>query len=290
MKRPVLKAALISFLLLFPIIAHAGTMAGTYELSPFLGYYDMRQGDRFGGGLRLGYNLTNAWGLEAAYDRAGSVGDLYHADILYNFRNFMPDGKLTPFAFAGAGLVHVSPDSYNSALGEIGVGLKYAINDFIGLRIDIRDMQEKYNDVVTTAGLTFTFGGKKQAVVEQTPPPPPAIEPVPKPEVAPPPAPKTEEKPQPAEKAVEKERLEFKILFDFDKYNIRPEYAPVIEKIAAILKKEPRCDGRDSGLHGPYRYGRIQSEAFRKTGQQCETCPCRKIRHRCVEDYGKGIW
>ena len=142
MIRAALKAILVAFLLLFPIIAHAEPIAGTWELSPFVGYYDLHQGDRFGGGLRLGYNLTNAWGLEAAYDRAGSVGDLYHADILYNFRNLIPDEKLTPFVFAGTGLAHVSPGSYNCALGEIGVGLKYSINDFIGLRVDIRDMQE----------------------------------------------------------------------------------------------------------------------------------------------------
>ncbi len=169
MVRSATMVIIVSALLLFPVISQAGTKAGNFELSPFAGFYDLHKADRFGGGVRFGYDLTNTWGLEAAYEWAGSAEDLYHADILYNL---MPFRELDPFIFAGAGLAHLRTGPYNTALGEIGVGFKYAISDTVGFRVDVRDMQEKYNDVLTTAGLTFTFEEKKQAKTEYVPPPP----------------------------------------------------------------------------------------------------------------------
>jgi OOP family OmpA-OmpF porin len=245
MFKNVLSAFQLVVLLFIPVISQAEIREGSFEVNPFAGYYDMHKADKFGGGIRLGYNITHNWGLEVAYDRAGSTADLYHADILYNF---MPERSLTPFIFAGTGLAHVRgiASPYNRALGEVGAGIKYAFNDVIGLRVDVRDMQEKYNDVVATAGLVFTLGGKKQAVSEAQPEAAPAkVEPAPAPKVEEKPAPKAEE-PKKAEK-VEKERVEFKVLFDFDKSNIKPEYLPEIQKAAEVLKKNPETPAEIQG-------------------------------------------
>ena len=271
MGRSVWKVIIVSVFLLFPVIAHAETKAGTYELSPFAGFYDMHKADLFGGGIRLGYNLTGNWEVEGAYDRAGSKGDIFHFDALYNFT---PYGPVTPFVLAGTGVAHISPESYNSILGEIGAGIKYAINDVVGFRADVRDMQEKYNDVVATAGLTFTFGGEKQAKVEYVPTPVPkpkpevkpvpkvVAKPAPKPEVKIAPTPKVEAQPK-VEKRIEKERIELKILFAFDKWDIRPKYLSEIKKVADILKKNPDVTAKIRGYtdsRGSQKYNLKLSE------------------------------
>ena len=270
MSRHLFKVILVSALLMFPAVSHAETKAGTIEVTPFLGYYDLHRADKFGGGLRLGYNLTDNWGVEAAYESMGSSGDLYHVDGLYNF---CPEKTLNPFLFAGTGLAHVNfDDSYNNMLVEIGGGVKYAINDFMALRVDVRDLQEKYNDFVTTAGVTFTLGQKKEKAAEYVPPKPaPAPKPAPRPEVkaeapkpapAPAPAPKVEEKPKPVEK-VEKERIELKILFASNKWNIRPQYMGEVKKAADYLKKYPDTTAEIEGYtdgRGTVKYNLKLSE------------------------------
>ncbi|MDA8156069.1 MAG: OmpA family protein [Actinomycetota bacterium] len=239
-------------LLAVPAASRAATRAGTIELTPFLGYYDLHHASKIGGGVRLGYNLTDNLGLEAAYDSMGSSGDLYHADALYNF---MPDNTIDPFVLAGTGVAHVRPGAYNRVLGELGGGVKYAINNFVAFRVDVRDMQEKYNDFVTTAGFTFTLGQKKRTEAQYVPPPvpKPAPAPAPKPQPqaeAPKPAPTPVPAPAPAPAPpvkVEKERIELKILFATDKWYIRPKYMAEVKKAADELKKYPDATAEIQG-------------------------------------------
>ncbi|MGB9465238.1 MAG: outer membrane beta-barrel protein [Candidatus Acidiferrum sp.] len=71
--------------------------------------------------------------------------DLYHFDVLYQFRS--PEAKLRPFAVAGLGLSHfgVQPVNGQSVLGfsnrfsyNIGGGVKYYFSRHWGLRAEIR--------------------------------------------------------------------------------------------------------------------------------------------------------
>ena len=88
------------------------------------------------------------------------------------------------------------------------------------------------------------------------PPPPPAPEPAPVVEPAPPaPAPAPEAAPAPApvqeapQVSVIKERIVLRgINFDFDKSNIKPEFEPVLDEAARILKE--RADVKEVAIEG----------------------------------------
>jgi len=183
MKKILLSVLAAVIMLSFPELSLSEIKEGSIEIEPLVGYYLLgNQSDSGGYGLRGGYNFTKNWGLEGAYEHAGSRAQFIHVDLLYHF---VPAKTFNPFIFAGAGNAYMKPDnnSYNNISGEIGVGFKYFLSDNIAIRVDIRDIQEKYNDVVTTAGLVFTFGGKTSKYV-QTATPEPMPEPKPAPKVA----------------------------------------------------------------------------------------------------------
>ena len=224
MKKILLSVLAAVIVLSFPQLSVSEIKEGSIEIEPFVGYYLLRhQSDRVGYGLRGGYNFTKNWGLEGAYDYARSRAQFLHADLLYHL---IPEKAFNPFIFAGVGNAHMKPgnDSYNKMLGEIGVGFKYFLSDNIAIRVDVRDIQEKYNHVATTAGLVFTFGGKtpkyvQTAAPEPKPEPKPELKPEPKPELKP--EPKVELKPEP-------------------KVAMKPE--PKVEEKVIILASEPKAE------------------------------------------------
>ena len=186
---------------LLPSPARAEIKAGSVELSPFVGYsfFESRQNLEnspvFGG--RIGYNLTDHFGVEAtgqftrssvddrsqAFTRQGQytspIDDvdigMYHLDLLYHF---MPEGKLNPFITAGYGVAHYSPNintKSNMSVLNAGVGAKYWVAENVALRVDVRDnmiFDEHIQNMEATAGVVFRFGGKSNAVVAQAAPPP----------------------------------------------------------------------------------------------------------------------
>ena len=178
---------------LLPLPAHSEIKAGSVEVSPFAGYNFFERGQNlknrpvFGG--RLGYNITNSFGIEAAGefiksrvdDRAemftkegqfttpidGVKITMYHLDFLYHF---MPESKFNPFVVAGYGAAHYRPEINNKNMSVInfGVGVKYWMADSVALRLDIRDnmiFDEKIHGLETTLGVVFAFGGEKNAAM-----------------------------------------------------------------------------------------------------------------------------
>jgi OOP family OmpA-OmpF porin len=145
-------------------------------------------------GLRLGYDLTKNWGVEAVGSyletegtRSGrSVNALsYGVDILYNF---MPEGPLVPYlAVGGGGLTYghgkdglkINSHTNTDATYNAGLGIKYYVTDSIALRGDARQLfileqpDPPHYNWIYTAGLTFLFGGEKAAPVAVQPPPAP---------------------------------------------------------------------------------------------------------------------
>jgi OOP family OmpA-OmpF porin len=101
--------------------------------------------------------------------------------------HFMPEGKLVPFLAAGMGGVHYDGSrglgDRNKFTVDYGAGLKYFLMDNVALRADVRHVlpfNDRYNDLLYTVGLAFSWGGeKKPAVVAAK-----AAEPVPPGEVA----------------------------------------------------------------------------------------------------------
>ncbi|WP_188055275.1 outer membrane beta-barrel domain-containing protein [Oryzomonas rubra] len=182
--------------------ALAGERQGAFSVSPFVGGYTFDGVQHLETspvyGLRLGYDLTKNWGVEAVGDFLATDGTRsersinalsYRLDILYNF---MPDGPLVPYIAVGGGGITYGhgkdglkiSDRTTDATANAGLGLKYFVTDSIALRGDARQLfiledpkSPKFNWEYT-AGFTFLFGGK-------TAPAPvaavPAAEPVPVP-------------------------------------------------------------------------------------------------------------
>ncbi len=175
---------------------HAGERAHAVSISPFVGGYTfdgvqhMETAPLFG--LRLGYDLTKNWGIEAvgaylATDRTISESSFnsvsYGLDILYNF---MPDGPLVPYLAVGGGGITIGHGSNfkggsnTEATANAGLGLKYFLTDSVALRVDGRQLFlfEDHNSITYnweyTAGLTFLFGGKTAPVSSPAPEQPPA--------------------------------------------------------------------------------------------------------------------
>lgn len=181
---------LASFFLL-PLAAQGEIKAGSVELSPFIGYnfFESRQNldnmPIFGG--RIGYNITNRIGVEAAgefvrtgvddksktFSKKGQFTSpidgvnitFYHLDLLYHF---MPEGRFNPFVVAGYGAANYSPkiNNRNMSVINFGAGAKYWLSDNIALRVDIRDnmvFDEQINNIQVTMGAVMAFGGTSKA-------------------------------------------------------------------------------------------------------------------------------
>jgi OOP family OmpA-OmpF porin len=88
----------------------------------------------------------------------------------------MPESRFVPFLAIGLGEI-----SYSTTIGDedknrfavdYGAGLKFFLTDNVALRADVRHilpLNDKYNDLLVTLGLTFSFGGEKK--VEEPPAP-----------------------------------------------------------------------------------------------------------------------
>jgi OmpA-OmpF porin, OOP family len=196
---PALKKAapvLLLSVFLLPFSARAEMKAGSVELSPFAGYnfFESRQNLEnspvFGG--RIGYNITNQFGIEGTgqftrssvddrsktFTREGQFTSptddvdisMYHLDLLYHF---MPEGKFNPFLTAGYGIAHYSPKvNHNGVMSmvDFGVGAKYWVAENVALRVDVRDnmiFDDQIHNIETTAGVVFRFGGKGAPAASQ---------------------------------------------------------------------------------------------------------------------------
>jgi len=188
----------IATVLIMALPAFAGERAGAFSISPFAGGYTfdgvqhLKTAPVFG--LRLGYDLTKNWGVEAVGDYLATKGThsetsinaiSYRLDILYNF---MPDGPLAPYLAVGGGGITYGhgrdglkiSNRTTDATVNAGLGFKYFLTDSVALRGDARQLflfespdSPKYNWEYT-AGLTFLLGGKTAPAPAPVPPPAPA--------------------------------------------------------------------------------------------------------------------
>lgn len=178
-----------------PVVA--GERGGAFSISPFVGGYSfdgvqhLETAPVFG--LRIGYDLTKNWGVEAVGSyletdgthSGRSVNALsYGVDILYNF---MPDGPLVPYLSVGGGVLtyghgkeglKINSHTNTDATYNGGLGIKYFVTDSIALRGDARQIfileqpDPPHYNWIYTAGLTFLFGGNKAAPAAVQPPAP----------------------------------------------------------------------------------------------------------------------
>jgi OOP family OmpA-OmpF porin len=183
-------------IILFCIIALSGITAapvsaeivpGRHSVSPFIGWYsfdhDLQLKDKPVYGLRLGYDFTERWGVEGAFDYVPTKSKVASGDVkaygarldaLYHFRY---KESLVPFLAAGLGGTMIDypwgiKENGNHFLFDYGGGLKYFLSDDWALRADIRHLlvfNGGRQDWEFTLGLSWLFGGMRTA------PPPPAV-------------------------------------------------------------------------------------------------------------------
>ena len=273
MKKVLLMIIFISISALnFPALSGAEMREGRIEISPFFGYCTgstspvLCHKDVYG--LSLGYTFTPNWEIEGTLEGVGSSSaTMYHADVLYHF---MPEKSLNPFIIAGIGGAHVRPhssSSYDTVMGNIGVGFKYWFSDNIAFRTEIRDVMTHSQNSVITAGLTFTLGGKapKSAPAPAPAPEPTPVQapaPVPAPVPAPAPAPAPVPPPVPAPAPTSVVVLE-DIHFDFGKATLTAAAKKILDKNIEIIKENQGITVQIEGYacaHGSAGYNMILSE------------------------------
>jgi len=178
----VLIAGLVLALSLLPGVSRAELKSGVVTFSPMLGGIVM-EGDQnveneVAYSLGLGYNLTEAFGLEAVLagaeleeDDTDDYIDLvtYRLDALYHF---LPDSELVPYVALGVG----GYDLYGSSdfMADYGLGLLYFLAENVALRADVRhlvafDGSERENNLLYTAGLKFQFAEAAKPVMAAAP-------------------------------------------------------------------------------------------------------------------------
>jgi len=204
----------LAFFLLLPLSVRAGVHGGSVEISPFIGYSFFDPGQNLDNnpvyGGRISYNFSEVFGLEgtlqfdntSVYDSSltSSQGGQFRFPInhvsafFYNIDavfNLMPADDFTFFLLGGFGAVNYSPsiESADMSTFDIGVGAKYWLSDHFGFRLDVKDMmateflyqnslfKEDYQNIQTTFGVVFAFGGEpeEKAAEEAAPEPTPVV-------------------------------------------------------------------------------------------------------------------
>lgn len=277
---------LFAVVLLFPMTAQSEIKAGSFEVSPFVGYnfFENKQNlkDHFLYGGRLGYNFTENVGIEGTLEFINSRVDhesrigakkgqfrsptddvdltFYHIDAVYHF---MPDSNFTPFVVAGFGGAHYSPDISNQDMFtfDFGVGAKYWLADNIAFRIDLRDnivtevfpFKNDYHNMNTTVGVVFAFNGEPKpapaSVVKYEPVPEAKVK---KPILILPSEPKAERKlpavvSEPTAEAPVVTLAFEDIHFDFDKSTLTKEARALLKESIHLLNENPEAKIRIAG-------------------------------------------
>jgi len=242
-------------------------MFGSFRFDSDLGLDRDDFPDWFGYGL--GYNFTKNWTAELLLGYAKPYLappanldiDVYQWELDFLFHLF-PENRLTPYLEAGLGGLTYDPERRSAetkALGNIGVGLKYYINDIFSLRADVRQMMEidGFSDMNRKDhwsygfGVTMSFGGEEEVMAAPEPPPAPAPEPAPAPAPVVGPCPDrdgdgvcddVDKCPNtPAGVKVDERGcwvISCVVLFDFDKATLKPEAKEELDKACDILKND----------------------------------------------------
>lgn len=152
-----------------------------FTLTPSVGYYnfdserglsanpnDEYEDDETFFSIGAGYRWNNPWQLELVYldgDTETNAGDFdfeqWRVDGLYHIET---DNNFTPYWLIGAGentFEEFTADRDESFV-NYGLGFKYAFNEVVSLRSDIRgitSLDEEKTDAALTLGLQFLFGG-----------------------------------------------------------------------------------------------------------------------------------
>ena len=169
-------------------MASAGNKKGDFSVSPVIGGLsfksdaDLKYSTLYGG--RLGYNFTNALGIEALFDYARPEFQ-NESETLYYYRyggellyHFMPEKKFVPYIAAGAAGMNFNHDAADTKGGhtkeifDYGLGAKYFVTEDVAFRVDVRHLFNSANQELNyTVGLYIPFGGAPAKLADPPPAP-----------------------------------------------------------------------------------------------------------------------
>jgi OmpA-OmpF porin, OOP family len=192
-----------TLLLAMTTVASAANKAETVSFTPVLGAYlfDGKQHLEANVmyGARVGYNFTDALGIEALFDyshnnesthpaiKPGISMYRYGGELLYHFN---PSGTFVPYVAAGYAGVNFDGNSdgttdkgYKQIKGafDYGIGAKLFLSENFAFRGDVRHIlytyDHTYSNYESTIGLYFAFGGAAPVAkpVEPAPAPAPVV-------------------------------------------------------------------------------------------------------------------
>jgi OmpA-OmpF porin, OOP family len=185
--------------LVFYATAGAEIKIRSVDVSPYIGSYffeknmaiDLDHGMIMG--MRLGYNITENWGIEATggymntetknpfmtphgwlLEKDTNVDFfLFHIDALYHLT---PMEQVTPYIAFGGGANNMDPSGFDSDIDPLfnyGLGVKYFFSEWIAFRVDCRHLiaideldnfedpgKNLHNNLTFDAGLTLSLWGK----------------------------------------------------------------------------------------------------------------------------------
>ncbi|HET9863667.1 MAG TPA: OmpA family protein [Steroidobacteraceae bacterium] len=264
---------------IFSANAQSADETGMWYLNPQAGYTFLDNSrdvdDDFHYGFGFGYHFTPHFSLEfngLFGDFEGDAGrtlhqNAYSADGLFVFGR---ENRVSPFLSLGAGYLEnnfAGNDDWNGLLGQAGVGLLIDAGDSDSFLFQFRP-EVKYRhdwpsrphasddggDILVNLGFAFNFGphGAAPIPVAQTPPPPP-------PPAPPPPPPKpvdsdgdgvpdtadqcpgTARGVQVDDRGCPREPVILRgVDFESNAATLKPESRPVLDEVAADLKKHPQ--------------------------------------------------
>lgn len=189
----------IILIMAFYSAASAEIKVRSIDVTPFMGVYLYEHNmyvdldHRMHTGGRLGYNITENWGVEATggYVSTETAEEFtteggrfipintecdfwtFHLDALYNF---FPEEQVNPYLAIGGGAYNIDihhMDSNIDPLFNWGIGLKYFLTEWVAFRVDARHLisvneldnfdkasKDLHNNVTMDAGLNFSLWGE----------------------------------------------------------------------------------------------------------------------------------
>ncbi len=110
--------------------------------------------------LELEYDFLNKADLKKDVGDGDTYGNQFFANYLYHFQD--QSEKLRPYLLGGVGYESWSNDALESGgVGAVGAGIKYAVNEWLNLRAEVKDVirfRDGGQSLAYTAGVLIPFG------------------------------------------------------------------------------------------------------------------------------------
>ncbi|WP_353662711.1 OmpA family protein [Hydrogenimonas sp. SS33] len=116
-------------------------------------------------GLELEYDFINNVDLDKSQGKGDTYGNQIFANYLYHFKD--QSAKLRPYLLGGVGYENWTNSRLDDGgVGAVGAGIKYAVNEWLNLRAEVKDVirfDDGGQSLAYTAGVMIPFGSVEKA-------------------------------------------------------------------------------------------------------------------------------